>query len=131
MKHYIGRLSALCGCGVAAGTGAGVAITWLMGGDSKVIEGTIKNILGDISGMICDGAKVGCALKLSTSASVAIQGALLSLAGKVIPADNGIVSDTAEKSIMNLRDLAVEGMEKADFVIIKAMQSKENVEIYS
>ncbi|MBP2028351.1 L-cysteine desulfidase [Acetoanaerobium pronyense] len=124
VKHYIGRLSALCGCGVAAGTGAGVAITWLMGGKAKEIEGTIKNIIADISGMICDGAKIGCALKLSTSASVAIQGALLSLAGKVAPDDNGIVSDTAEESIKNLRDVAVIGMEKADSVIIKAMQRK-------
>lgn len=126
IKHYIGRLSALCGCGVAAGTGAGVAIAWLMGGTVAQIEGTIKNILGDISGMICDGAKVGCALKLSTSVSAAIQGALLAIENQIIPTGNGFIADTVEETIKYLRQLSQEGMDRADETIIGMMKQIRN-----
>ncbi|WP_353892487.1 L-serine ammonia-lyase, iron-sulfur-dependent, subunit alpha [Proteinivorax hydrogeniformans] len=122
VKHYIGRLSPLCGCGVAAGLGAGAAITWLMGGTLKQIEGAIQNILGDICGMICDGAKVGCALKLSTSASIAVKCALLALDNQIIPAGNGIIAKTPERTIKNLSNLATVGMQGVDLAIITAMQ---------
>ncbi|MEW9122230.1 MAG: L-serine ammonia-lyase, iron-sulfur-dependent, subunit alpha [Thermotaleaceae bacterium] len=122
IKNYIGRLSVLCGCGVAAGTGAGVAIAWLMGGTIHQIEGVIKNILGDISGMICDGAKVGCALKLSTSTSSAIQAALLAIDNYVIPAGNGIIAETVEDTIKNLKVLSSEGMTRTDAVILNVMR---------
>lgn len=131
IKHYIGRLSALCGCGVAAGTGAGVAIAWLMGGKTDEIDGVIKNVLGDISGMICDGAKVGCALKLSTSASAAVQAALLAINHQVIPAGNGIVAETAEETIKNLKSLSYEGMDKADAVILQVMQKSQKLKSIS
>lgn len=124
IKYYIGRLSSLCGCGVAAGTGAGVAITWLMGGTMNQLEGVIKNILGDISGMVCDGAKVGCALKLSTSTSSAIQGAILAINDQVIPSGNGIIGDTAEETIKNLRVLSHEGMHNVDAAILKIMKNE-------
>ncbi|AKL95347.1 hypothetical protein CACET_c18990 [Clostridium aceticum] len=127
IKSYIGRLSALCGCGVAAGTGAGVAIAWLMGGEIQQIEGVIKNILGDISGMVCDGAKVGCALKLSTSASAAIQAALLAIDNHIIPAGNGIIAETVEDTIRNLSVLSSEGMNGADEVILKVMQRMQSI----
>lgn len=129
IKHYIGRLSALCGCAVAAGTGAGVAIAWLMGGTLDQIEGVIKNTLGDISGMVCDGAKVGCALKLSTSASAAIQAALLAINNQVIPAGNGIVAESVEETINNLKLLSEEGMGRVDEVILKVMKSRLNIGI--
>lgn len=129
IKHYIGRLSALCGCAVAAGTGAGVAIAWLMGGTPQQIEGVIKNILGDISGMVCDGAKVGCAMKLSTSASAAIQAALLAINNQVIPVGNGIIAETVEDTIKNLKILSEEGMGRADEVIIKVMRQGRGMEI--
>ncbi len=124
IKHYIGRLSSLCGCGVAAGTGAGVAITWLMGGNLEQVTGVIKNMIGDISGMVCDGAKVGCALKLSTSASSAIQASLLAINDQIIPSGNGIIGNTAEETIKNLRRLSDEGMHQADTVIINVMQNE-------
>ena len=127
VKYYIGRLSALCGCGVAAGVGAGAALTWLMGGNIVQIEGSIKNILGDISGMICDGAKVGCALKLSTSASVAVQGALLAMDNQIIPAGNGIVAETVEETIKNLHVLSTEGMKTADGAILSVMRKSKSM----
>ncbi|ABR50735.1 protein of unknown function DUF1063 [Alkaliphilus metalliredigens QYMF] len=121
IKHYIGRLSALCGCGVAAGTGASVAIAWLMGAKEQQIDGVIKNMLANVSGMICDGAKVGCALKLATSAQVAIQSALLAMDHHIVPTGNGIVAETAEGTIENLRILSEEGMQLTDHAILSVM----------
>ncbi|MCM1989405.1 serine dehydratase subunit alpha family protein [Oceanirhabdus seepicola] len=124
-KYYIGRLSALCACGVAAGTGAGVAIAWLMGANDNQIDGVIKNMIANTSGMICDGAKVGCALKLATSASSAVQSALLAMNNCIVPARNGIVAETAEDTIKNLKTLSVEGMSNADSCILKIMKQMQ------
>ncbi|MCT4604871.1 MAG: L-serine ammonia-lyase, iron-sulfur-dependent, subunit alpha [Marinisporobacter sp.] len=125
IKYYIGRLSALCGCGVAAATGASVAIAWLMGGNDTQIEGTIKNMLANVSGMICDGAKVGCALKLSTSAATAVQSALLALSDNIVPPKNGIIAETAEETIKNLGTLSQEGMSITDDIILKVMKNMQ------
>lgn len=125
IKYYIGRLSALCACGVAAGTGSGVAIAWLMGASYDQIDGVIKNTIANTSGMICDGAKEGCALKLSTSASVAVQSAILAINDSIVPNRNGIVAETAEDTIMNLEVLSSEGMSIADVVILKTMKKMQ------
>ncbi|TCO73840.1 L-cysteine desulfidase family protein [Marinisporobacter balticus] len=126
IKHYIGRLSALCGCGVAAGTGASVAIAWLMGANEEQIDGAIKNMLANVSGMICDGAKIGCALKLATSASVAVQSALLALSDNIVPAKNGIIAETAEDTIKNLGTVSSEGMTITDHVILDVMKNMQS-----
>lgn len=131
IKNAIGRLSALCGCGVAAGTGASVAISWLMGGNYAQLEATVKNMLANTSGMICDGAKVGCALKLATSASAAIQSALLATSDICVPAHNGIIGDTVEKTVDNLRILSNEGMMKTDAVMLDIMRSMQQDEMLS
>jgi len=125
IKHYIGRLSALCACGVAAGTGSGVAIAWLMGASYDQIDGVIKNVIANTSGMICDGAKEGCALKLSTSASVAVSSAILALNDSIVPVRNGIVAETAEDTIMNLGVLSSQGMNIADVVILNTMRKMQ------
>ncbi|MCC5912418.1 MAG: serine dehydratase subunit alpha family protein [Clostridiaceae bacterium] len=133
IKHYIGRLSALCGCAVSAATGAAMAIAWLMGADYKQMEGVIKNMLANLSGMICDGAKVGCALKLSSSASAAIQSTILAMNHQVVPAGNGIIAETAEDTIDNLRILCEEGMKLTDGVIVDVMKKytvyTENIDV--
>jgi len=125
IKHYIGRLSALCACGVAAGTGAGIAIAWLMGATEDQIDGVIKNTIANTSGMICDGAKEGCAIKLSTSASVAVQSAILAINDSIVPARNGIVAETAEDTIKNLGVLSLEGMSITDHVILSTMKKMQ------
>ena len=125
IKHYIGRLSALCACGVAAGTGAGIAIAWLMDANYDMIDGVIKNTLANTSGMICDGAKEGCAIKLSTAASVAVQSAILAINNSIVPSRNGIVAETAEDTIKNLGILSSEGMNIADAVILKTMKKMQ------
>ena len=124
IKYNIGRLSALCGCGVAAGTGAAVAITWLMGGDKKQIHGAVQNMLANTTGMVCDGAKLGCSLKLATSASAAIQSAILATDNVITPSGNGIIGKNADESIKNLGILSREAMDTVDQVILKIMTAQ-------
>ena len=121
VKHYIGRLSPLCGCSIAASTGSACAITWLMGGSYAQIQGTVKNILANQSGVICDGAKPGCALKLGTAAASGVQSSLLAMQGYYACKNNGIVTGTAEQSIKNLKTLSDIGMSNVDRTIINIM----------
>ncbi len=121
IKNEIGRLSALCGCGVAAGTGAAVALTWLMGGTQQQVEGAVQNMIANTTGMICDGAKVGCSLKLATSASAAIQSSLLAMGGVIVPSGNGIIGPSADATIANLGTLSRNAMNKVDQVILNIM----------
>lgn len=121
VKHYIGRLSPLCGCSIAASTGSACAITWLMGGNYAQIQGTVKNILANQSGVICDGAKPGCALKLGTAAAAGVQSSILAMEGYYACKNNGIVTGTAEQSIKNLKILSDKGMADVDRTIIDIM----------
>jgi L-cysteine desulfidase len=123
IKNEIGRLSAMCSCSVSAGASSSAAIVWLKGGGKKEIEGTINNMIANVSGMICDGAKRGCSIKLSTAASLSIINAELALKGSIVGAKNGIVNQSAEKSIRNLGILSREGMKITDSVILKIMQN--------
>lgn len=123
IKNYLGRLSALCGCAVAA-TGAGCGITYLMGGGLKETIYTIKNMVGNITGMVCDGAKEGCALKVSTGVSAAVQSALLALDGIVISSSDGIIDEDIEKTIQNFGRVGSEGMNQADKLLLDIMVSK-------
>lgn len=124
IKSYLGRLSALCGCGVAAAIGASAAITYLMDGKLENICYTINNMIGDLSGMICDGAKPGCALKLSTAVSAAVQSALISAKGIEISEKDGIVAKEVDASIRNLANIANNGMNNCDDVILDIMICK-------
>jgi L-cysteine desulfidase len=126
IKHFIGRLSAICSCGVSAATGASSAITWLMGGSISQIEGTIQNMIGNISGLICDGAKNGCALKLATAASTGIHSSFLAQSGSVVAKRDGIVGRTVEESIRNLGIVGEQGMRVTDLVILDVMKRMED-----
>ncbi len=126
IKNAIGRLSAICGCGVAAGTGASVAIAWLMGATSTQIEGVIQNMIANTAGMVCDGAKEGCSLKLATSASAAIQSAILAVNDVIVIPGSGIVGKGADETIKNLGILSSEALMNVDQVIIKIMNSYAN-----
>lgn len=125
IKHFIGRLSAICSCGVSAATGASSAITWLMGGSIEAIEATIQNMIGNISGLICDGAKNGCALKLATAASMGVHSSLLAQSGCMISKRDGIVGRTVEESIKNLGIVGEQGMRVTDLVILDVMKRME------
>lgn len=123
IKVFTGGLSPVCGCAVAAGIGASSSITWVLGGDNKQIGGAIKNMVGTLTGMVCDGAKGGCAFKLSTAASEAIIQAKLALANVHINDLDGIVNPLAEETIKNLGKFCSEGMKNADSEILEIMTS--------
>ena len=124
IKGYLGRLSALCGC-VVASSGAGCGITYLMGGSLNDIVSTIKNMLGNVTGMLCDGAKVGCALKVSAGVSCAVTSALLAIDGSCISSHDGIIDDCVERTIQNLGSIGSEGMRETDEMVLSIMTHKE------
>lgn len=125
VKAHTGRLSAVCGCSVAAGAGATAGITYLVGGDVHQVEGAIGNILEDLAGVICDGAKAGCAIKLNTAAGAAVQAALFSLHGVNVKDTDGIIGNSTRKTIQNMGDLSHNGMGQADKTILKIMLEKQ------
>ena len=124
VKAHTGRLSAVCGCAIAAGAGATAGITFLMGGNVSHIAGAIKNLLADLAGMICDGAKAGCALKLETAAGVAVQSALFALHGLDVKGTDGIIAATPEQTMKNVSQLSTQGMIDADRTILQIMIDK-------
>lgn len=124
IKHSLGRLSALCGATVA-GTAAGCALVLLMGGGVKEVSMTISNMVGSIAGMICDGAKNGCALKVASAVTAGLQAAFMAMKGHCIGGDEGIVHDDVERTIRNLGRLGSDGMKETDKVILKTMVSKD------
>lgn len=123
IKHYLGKLSALCGC-VVASTGAACGITWLKGGNYWQICATIKNMIGNITGMVCDGAKVGCAMKVASGVSSAIQSSMLALDNHFASEHDGIIDSDIERTIENLGRIGSVGMEQTDEVILDIMLCK-------
>ncbi|MDD5015115.1 MAG: L-serine ammonia-lyase, iron-sulfur-dependent, subunit alpha [Atribacterota bacterium] len=124
IKSYTGTLSAMCGCGVAAGIGASTGVVYLLGGNKKQILGAFHNMVGSISGMICDGAKEGCAYKLALTAGWAVQSALLSLKGAIINSNDGILDADFKQSSKNLGYVCNPGMVSTDEAILKIMLKK-------
>lgn len=123
IKQHIGRLSALCGC-VIASAGASCGITYLMGGNYEQVTFAAQNMIATLTGMVCDGAKPSCALKLSVGVSTAALSALLAMNGESANAQEGIVSEDVDQTIRNLARVAVEGMPKTDEVILDIMVNK-------
>ena len=123
IKHYLGKLSALCGC-VVASTGSACGIVYLQGGGYDQICAAIKNMAGNITGMVCDGAKVGCAMKVASGVSCAVQSAVLALRGTCIPSTDGIIEDDVEKTIRNIGTIGSAGMKTTDQMILDIMLCK-------
>ena len=123
IKHFLGRLSALCGC-VVASTGSACGIVYLRGGGYEQVCAAIKNMAGNITGMVCDGAKVGCAMKVASGVSCAVQSAVLALRGTCIPSTDGIIEDDIEKTIRNIGAIGSAGMKGADRMILDIMLCK-------
>lgn len=124
IKQSLGRLSALCGC-VVASTGSAVGITYLMGGGYEEITFAIKNMIANISGMICDGAKPGCSLKVTSGVATAILSASLAIQHSYAAADEGIVEEDIDRTIRNLTRIGREGMVQTDDLILDIMTHKE------
>ena len=123
IKGYLGKLSALCGC-VIASTGASCGLVYLRGGDYEQICAAIKNMIGNITGMVCDGAKVGCAMKVASGVSSALQSAVLAREGICISEHDGIIEKDIEKTIQNLGRIGSVGMQHTDNMILDIMVCK-------
>ena len=123
IKGYLGKLSALCGC-VVASTGSACGIVYLQGGTYEQVCAAIKNMIGNITGMVCDGAKVGCAMKVASGVSSAVQSAVLALRGTCIPSTDGIIEDDIEKTVRNLGAIGSVGMQATDKMILDIMLCK-------
>jgi L-cysteine desulfidase len=114
IKSRTGILTPHCGCSVAAGTGAAAGMVYLMGGKEKEIQRAVHLMLADLTGMLCDGAKYGCSLKLATSAGVALEISYMAMMGAEVPGDNGIVGVSLQKTMDNLETLTKKGMAGVD-----------------
>ena len=124
IKQQLGRLSCLCGM-VVSGVGTACALTYLLGGTRDQAIGAIKNMIGNVAGMICDGAKPSCSLKASTGVGSAMIAALLSMQGQVVTGNEGIVDEDIDRCISNLAELGREGMALTDQHVLKIMTSKK------
>ena len=123
IKQSLGKLSALCGC-VVASTGSSVGITYLMGGDYARCCASVKNMVANLTGMICDGAKPSCSLKLTSGVSTAILSALLAMEGKCVTSQEGIVDDDIDRSIHNLTAIGADAMNITDEMVLRIMTTK-------
>lgn len=123
IKQSLGRLSALCGC-VVASTGASGAIVYLMGGGFDEVCAAIKNMIANLTGMICDGAKPSCALKISSGVTTAMMSAMLAMNGKCVTSAEGIVSEDVDATIHNLTSIGREAMTETDRLVLKIMTTK-------
>ena len=127
VKSYIGELSAFCGA-VCAACGAGASITWMSGGTREQIGATVVNTLGNVGGIVCDGAKSSCAAKISASVDAAILGHSMAMAGKSFHAGEGIVQETIEETIASMGYVGRVGMKPTDVEILNIMIGKTQVD---
>ena len=123
IKQSLGRLSALCGCVVAA-TGSSCGITWLMGGTYEQVAYAVQNMIANLTGMICDGAKPSCALKVTTGVSTAVLSAIMAMENRCVTSVEGIIDEDVDQSIRNLTKIGSKGMNETDKVVLEIMTSK-------
>lgn len=124
IKQHLGTLSALCGC-VVASTGSSCGMTYLMGGSYEQISFAVKNMIANLTGMICDGAKPSCALKLTSGVSTAILSAMLAIQNKHVTSVEGIIDDDVDQSIRNLTEIGRRGMDETDRYVLDIMTHKK------
>ena len=123
IKQSLGRLSALCGCVVAA-TGSSCGITWLMGGTYDQVAYAVQNMIANLTGMICDGAKPSCALKVTTGVSTAVLSAIMAMENRYVTSVEGIIDEDVDQSIRNLTKIGSKGMNETDKLVLEIMTGK-------
>ena len=123
IKQSLGRLSALCGCVVAA-TGSSCGITYLMGGGYNEVDSAVKNMIANLTGMICDGAKPSCSMKLTSGVSTAVLSAMMAMDGQCVTSGEGIIEEDVDRSIRNLTRIGRDGMNETDRMVLDIMTHK-------
>ena len=123
IKQHLGTLSALCGC-VVASTGSSCGITYLMGGTYEQICAAVKNMIANLTGMICDGAKPSCALKLTSGVSTAVLSAMLAMQGNCVSSIEGIIDDDVDQCVRNLVSIGAHSMNETDKQVLDIMVGK-------
>lgn len=124
INAYIGKLSPMCSCVMASSTAAAAGITYLLGGNDEQIGYAIRNMSGTVTGMICDGGKVGCAMKVSTGSMAALISAVTAVNGAVLRVSDGICAETPEECIKNMARIGKHGMAQTDQEILGIMLEK-------
>lgn len=124
IKQSLGRLSALCGC-VVASTGSSCGITYLMGGTYEQVSYSVKNMIANLVGMVCDGAKPSCALKVTSGVSTAVLSAMLAIQNKHVTSVEGLVEDDVDRTIHNMTRIGAEGMNETDKMVLDIMTHKK------
>lgn len=124
LNAHIGKLSPMCSCVMASSTAASAGIAYLLGGSDEQIGHAVRNMCGTVTGMICDGGKVGCALKVSAGSVAALVSAVTAVGGAVLRASDGICAQSAEECIRNMARIGIRGMEKTDMEILDIMTTK-------
>ena len=124
IKQSLGRLSALCGC-VVASTGSSCALTYLMGGGYEQVTASVKNMIANLTGMVCDGAKPSCALKVSSGVSTAVLSAMLAVQNHSVSCVEGLIEDDVDRCIHNLTRLGSVGMQQTDKMVLDIMTHKK------
>jgi L-cysteine desulfidase len=125
VKAFVGELSVICGCAMAAAIASAAAIVYQQAGaDVPRINLAVNSIIGDLGGLVCDGAKPSCSMKAVTGVDAALRSALMALQGYGLPADEGVVGQTAEESIRNLARLSLEGMFPVDPTVLRIIQER-------
>lgn len=125
IKQSFGRLSPLCGCVVAA-TGSACGLTWLMGGTYEQVVYSVKNMIANITGMICDGAKPSCSLKVATGVSTAVLSSILAIEDEVVTPAEGIIDEDIEKCVRNMANIGIYGMAATDEIVLDIMTNKQH-----
>lgn len=123
-KEFIGRLGSACGAAICAGVGVAAATTWMLGGTNQEITAAVNNLAGNLSGMVCDGGKPGCALKVSTCASEAVLASFLALNGVEIEQSDGIIGASIQETLENIAKVCYHGMAEANSCIYKIIEDK-------
>lgn len=126
-KHYLGRLSVLCGCSISSAIGVACGIVFMLGGSYAQMTWAVNSMVADISGVVCDGAKSGCALKIATAVQSAVRAANMALNGSGADSHDGIVHINVEKTLENLGILGNWGMKDANRIILDLMLEKQKI----
>ncbi len=128
VKCFVGELSVICGCAMAAGIAAAVAIVYQQAGiDRPKITLAVNSVIGDLGGLICDGAKPGCAMKTLSAVDSAMRSGLMAIKGYGPSVDEGVLGRTAEDSIRNLGRITLEGMFQVDPTVLKILEEKSGI----